>query len=351
MQCNRSVRKPRSCCGCNRIKICFNSRNVRFSSQTKDWLGFYENPARLWLCRLLSCAAFMNKPLCIIIDTDVGDDIDDALALAVALRSPEVRVVGVTTVFRDGPRRALLSREVLNLFGGQQVPVFAGCSEPMLPQWDSFPGGRGLGRQFEALDPGLKWDDRRHAVDFLIQTAREFIERGEELTFVPIGALTNIAIALRLAPDIAPHIKIRAMGALWSRPQWEWNILCDPEAAAMVLSSGADLTFVSFDVTEQCVLSGEQEAQFAGSAHAGARFLGELIPLWGHKITLHDPLTILTLFSDLVSFETMRLEVVLNGDNRGVTQRVEGVPNARVSTQVEVEKAKNLFLERILKAS
>ncbi len=293
----------------------------------------------------------MDKPISIIIDTDVGDDIDDALALAVALRSPEVRVVAVTTVFRDGPRRALLSREVLNLFGGQDVPVFAGCSEPILPRWNTFPGGQGLGRQFEALDPNLKWNDTRHAVDFLIQTAREFIARGEELTFVPIGALTNIAIALRLAPDIAAHVKIRSMGALWSRNQWEWNILCDPEAAAMVLSSGADLTFVSFDVTEQCVLSKEQEAQFSSSPHAGARFLGELIPLWGHKITLHDPLTVLTMFADLVSFEPMRLEVVLNGENRGVTERVEGAPNARVSTQVKVEDAKNLFLERVLKAS
>lgn len=292
----------------------------------------------------------MDKPLAIIIDTDVGDDIDDALALAVALRCPEVRVVGVTTVFRDGPRRALLSRQVLDLFGGQDVPVFAGCSEPMLPVWDTFPGGRQLGRQFEALDPALEWSGTRHAVDFLIETARDFALRGEALTFVTIGALTNIAIALRLAPDIIPHIKIRAMGALWSRPHPEWNILCDPEAAAMVLSSGADLTFVSFDVTEQCVLSPEQEARFAASTEAGARFLGELIPLWNHKITLHDPLTVLTLVADLVSFEPTRLEVVLNGqgEGRANTRRIEGTPNALISTQVKVEEAKNLFLERVL---
>lgn len=290
----------------------------------------------------------MDKPLSIIIDTDIGDDIDDALALGVAAASPEVNLVGVTTVFRDAPLRAILARQVLELFEKSDVPVVAGCSEPLLPGWETFPGGRQLGRQFETLDAKAQWNDRRHAVDFLIETARDFVARGEQLTLVPIGALTNIAIAFRLAPDIVSGVKVRAMGALWSRPHPEWNILCDPEAAEAVLRSGADLTFVSFDVTEQCVLSPEQEAQFAASKHAGARFLGELIPLWGHKITLHDPLTVLTLFSDLVEFEPMRLEVVLSGEERGVTRRSEGAPNALVSTQLKVEDAKNLFLERVL---
>lgn len=290
----------------------------------------------------------MNKPLSIIIDTDVGDDIDDALALAVALNSPELNLVGVTTVFRDAPRRALLARQVLGLFNRSDVPIFAGCSDPLLPQWDAFPGGRQLGRQFEALDPQAQWDERRHAVDFLISTARQFRTRGEELTFVPIGAMTNIALAFRLAPDIVPFIKIRAMGALWSRPEPEWNIRCDPEAAAMVIESGAEVTLVSFDVTEQVVLSDEQNQRFFDSSHEGARFLGDLIKLWQHPVRLHDPLTVLTLFHDLVEFEPMRLEVGLCGENRAVTKRVEGAPNARVSTQVQVEEAKELFLERVL---
>jgi len=290
----------------------------------------------------------MNPPHSILIDTDVGDDIDDALALAVALRSPEVRLVGVTTVFRDAPRRALLAREVLDRFGGQSVPVFAGCSLPILPDWENFPEGRKLGRQFEALDQSAHWEEPRHAVDFLVATAREFATRREELTLVSIGAMTNIALALRLAPDIASTLKIRSMGALWSRAEAEWNILCDPEAAAIVLSSGADVTLVSFDVTEQVVLSDEQTAQFSDSKHDGAQFLGDLIRLWQHRIFLHDPLTILTLFADLVAFEPMRLAVDLCGENRGVTRRVEGAPNARVSTSVQVEDAKNLFLERVI---
>ncbi|RYX85180.1 hypothetical protein EON83_06180 [bacterium] len=285
--------------------------------------------------------------LSIIIDTDIGDDIDDALALAVALRSPEIEVVGVTTVFRDAPRRALLAREVLNLFGREDVPVFAGCSQPMMPDWENFPDGQKLGRQFEALDESLQWTETRHAVDYIIDTARNFSARGKQLTLVTIGALTNIAIAFHLAPDIIPVVKIRLMGGLWSRPEKEWNIWCDPEAAARVLGSGADLTFVSFDVTEQVVLSDEEAQLFVDSTETAPRFLGDLIKLWGHKVTLHDPLTVLTLFSDLVSFEPMCLRIPLRGEERALTERIEGEPNALVSIQVNVDDAKKLFLERV----
>ncbi|BCM91036.1 pyrimidine-specific ribonucleoside hydrolase RihB [Abditibacteriota bacterium] len=290
----------------------------------------------------------MADKISIILDTDIGDDVDDALALTVALRSPEIEVVGVTTVFRDAPRRALLAREVLRLLGRTDIPVYAGCSQPLLPDWENFPGGQKLGRQFEALDATLKWEEPRHAVDYLIQTAREFAKRGETLTFVPIGALTNIALAFHLAPDIVSAVKVRLMGGLWGRGDKEWNIWCDPEAAAMVLGSGAHLTFVSIDVTEQVVLSDEETQRFSNSTHPAARFLSDLIKLWGHKVTLHDPLTVLTLFSDLVTFEPMRLQVPLCGEKRALTERIEGVPIALVSTHVKVEDAKEVFLERIL---
>ncbi len=290
----------------------------------------------------------MTDKISIILDTDIGDDVDDALALAVALHSPEIEVVGITTVFRDAPRRALLTREVLRVFGRSDIPVFAGCSQPLLPDWENFPGGKQLGRQFETLDAAVQWDESRHAVDYLIQTAREFAGRGERLTLVPIGALTNIALAFHLAPDIVSSVSVRLMGGLWGRADKEWNILCDPEAAAMVLGSGADLTLVTIDVTEQVVLSDEQNQRFFDSAEPGARFLGELIKLWGHRVVLHDPLTILTLFSDLVTFERMRLQVPLCGEKRAQTERIEGVPNALVSTEVKAEDAKELFLERVL---
>ena len=285
----------------------------------------------------------------IILDTDIGDDIDDALALTVALNSPELNFLGVTTVFRDAPRRALLAREVLRLLNREEVPVIAGCSEPLLPDWENFPDGQKLGRQFEALDSNLKWDDARHAVDFIIETARDFAARGETLTLVPIGALTSIALAFHLAPDIVSKCRIVMMGGKWGDDFPEWNILCDPEAAAMVFRSGADLTMVGLDVTTQCVLSKEQEQMFHDSPNAHARFLGKLIQLWGHPVMLHDPLTVLTLFTDVVKFAPKQLEIGLHGEKiRARTIEVEGEPNVAAAVEVDVERAKQLFLERVL---
>lgn len=287
----------------------------------------------------------------IILDTDIGDDIDDALALTVALNSAEIKVVGVTTVFRDAPRRAILAREVLRLLNRNEVPVFAGCSEPLLADWENFPGKKELGRQFEEIDPNLTWDEPRHACDFIIETARQFAARGETLTLVTIGALTNIALAFHLAPDIVSLVKIVMMGGQWGEDFLEWNIRCDPEAAAMVFQSGADISMVGLDVTLQCVLSKEQERMFHDSPHEHARFLGRLIQLWEHKVTLHDPLTVLTLFSDVVQFEPKHLTVGLHGDKiRARTLPGEGKPNVSAAVKVDVERAKSLFLERALAA-
>ncbi len=298
----------------------------------------------------------MNNPLHgagatpIILDTDIGDDIDDALALAVALNSPEVELVGVTTVFRDAGRRAILARRLLELMNRDDVPVFAGCSQPLLPDWSNFPGGQAVGRQFETLGPDDKWNATRHAVDFLIQTARSFAAQNRKLTIVTIGALTNLALAFQLAPEITQHCRVAMMGGQWSEDFAEWNILCDPEAAAMVFRSGADLTMVGLDVTLRCVLSKEQEAMFSASPHSHARFLGQLIELWGHQVTLHDPLTILTLFSDVVRFEPRHLQVGLHdARSRARTQVLEGAPNVSAGVEVDAERAKSLFLERALR--
>ncbi len=291
------------------------------------------------------------QPRSIIIDTDIGDDIDDALALVVALHSPEIEVVGVTTVFRDAPRRAILTRELLRLLKREEVPIVAGCSMPLLTDLANFPsGGPNVGRQFEALDPNLSWDDARHATDFIIATARSFGARGETLTLVPIGALTNIALAFHLAPDIVASCQIVMMGGCWREPRAEWNIKCDPEAAAMVFRAGADINMVGIDVTVQCVLDDAQVQQFRDSSREHARFLGRLIDLWSHPVTLHDPLTVLTIFTDLVKFEPKRIEIGLSGDERARTLVVEGEPNCRVAVEVDAERAKALFLERVLAA-
>ena len=143
--------------------------------------------------------------------------------------------------------------------------------------------------------------------------------------------------------------RIVLMGGQWSKPGNEWNIRCDPEAAAIVFNSGADITMVGLDVTRQCVLSDEQVEQFkiAGTPRAG--LLYDLIKLWKHQVTLHDPLTLLTLFDDCVQFESKCIQVELYDERRGDTVVIDGPPNCRVATTVDVDRAVNLFMERVLK--
>jgi inosine-uridine nucleoside N-ribohydrolase len=116
----------------------------------------------------------------------------------------------------------------------------------------------------------------------------------------------------------------------------------------MVFSSGASITMVGLDVTLQCVLSDSQVADFRAADKSHAHFLADLIALWAHPVTLHDPLTLLVLFDDCVKFEPKDIEIGLCGNARGLTIMSEGEANCRVAVAVDVERAKSVFMERVL---
>jgi purine nucleosidase len=290
-------------------------------------------------------------PIPLVLDTDIGDDVDDALALAIALNSPEIELRGVTTVFRDAPRRAQLAREVLRL-AEREVPVVAGASAPLLQPFSAISGGAQLGRQFETLkdvppETLSTETSSLHAVEFLRSQILEAHQAGQKLTIAPIGPLTNIALLFSMYPDVVPLCRLVVMGGYWSKASAEWNILCDPEAAHIVFRAGAELSMVGLDVTLRCQLNEAQVADIRAHSEQRVRFLGELIDLWGHVVTLHDPLTLLTLFDDCVRFEPKRIEVKLDAEQRAHTVVVEGEPNAQVAVDVDVERAVALFLERL----
>jgi inosine-uridine nucleoside N-ribohydrolase len=285
-------------------------------------------------------------PIPLVLDTDIGDDVDDALALAIALNSPEIELRGVTTVFRDAPRRAQLAREVLKL-ADRDIPVVAGASAPLVQSFEEIPNGSQLGRQFETLGDLPVKESSIHAVEFLRQQIFEAQQAGQKLTLAPIGPLTNIALLFAMHPEVVPLCRLAIMGGYWKEASAEWNILCDPEAAHRVFRSGADITMVGLDVTRRCQLNDEQVAQIRSHPEKRVRFLGELIDLWSHVVTLHDPLTLLTLFDDCVQFELKRIDVKLCGEERAHTVVIDGEPNARVAVDVDVECAVSLFMERI----
>lgn len=287
----------------------------------------------------------------IILDTDIGDDIDDALALAVILNSPEFELRGVTTVFRDAPRRAQLTEYLLHFWNRDDVPVEVGSSRPLLQVFNPK-----LGKQFEILEYSNDTAPSQH-----IETATSFLwhaiaGEGTKPTIVPIGPLTNIALLLARAPEVAKHIRIVLMGGMWNREaknfKAEWNILCDPEAAEIVFRSGAEIKIIGLDVTLQCVLREEHVQQIANHDSPRSKVLARLIELWMSETnrppTLHDPLAVLTLFSDCVRFEPMNIGVELCGEERGQMRVLDGAPNAEVAVAVDAARAIDLFMQRVL---
>lgn len=287
------------------------------------------------------------NPQPIILDTDIGDDIDDALALAVILNSPELQLRGVTTVFRNAPRRAILTRKVLEAWNRADVPLASGISKPLLEAFDPK-----LGAQFQILDDDVLEEPLPHAVDFLVSSIAADDDQSDDqstLTLVPIGPLTNIATAIVREPELVARTRIVLMGGFWKADYAEWNIKCDPEAAAIVFNSGAQIDMVGLDVTNRCQLTPAHVEQFAAKGTPRATLLHQLIGLWeGERVTLHDPLAVLTLFSDVVKWEERRIEVALCGPDRGKTLIIDGEPNCRVAVDVDVEAALELFMQRVL---
>ncbi len=197
----------------------------------------------------------------IIIDTDPGQD--DAVAILLALASPEIEVLGLTAVAGNVPLHLTSrnARMVCELAGRTDIPVFAGCDAPLerkLVTAEHVHGKTGLDGP-DLPEPTMALQDR-HAVDFIIDTLRA--EPAGTVTLCPLGPLTNIASAFRRAPDIIDRVQeIVLMGGAYFEvgnytPAAEFNIYVDPEAAAEVFASGIPLVVMPLDVTHKALVTG-----------------------------------------------------------------------------------------------
>lgn len=281
----------------------------------------------------------------IILDTDIGDDIDDAFALALAISSPELELVGVTTVHGPVEKRARIARKILNWAGRTDIPVipgFRGCGAPEHePNQAAWANGVGLQPPAQA------------AVDYILQEVEEY---AGEVTVVAIGALSNLSRCMVEEPDVAQDMaelvimggSVRKGYAGALEPVAEYNIACDPEAAARVFNSGAKLTVVPLDATGTLMLPDKHLQAIRASNGPLALALKELMPLWQtggqQRPVLHDPLTVaLTFDRSLGRFEEMRLDVT--GD--GLTVATEGEPNTSVCVEADGERLFGLVAGRI----
>lgn len=212
----------------------------------------------------------------VILDTDIGDDIDDAYALALLVQLPNARLLGVTTTYGETQKRAELAAKLLHVYGRDDVPVFAGRA-----------GSAKMGRQYDWAQgfhsPSLKSEE---AVAFLKRT----LDRNPgQVTLIGIGALTNISDLLTRYPEVKPKIKrIVIMGGSvylgynnQAPPGVEWNIKCDPPAAKTVYSSGVPLVMAGLEVTTMMQFDAERQRKLFSAGTPMTDALAALTRIWG----------------------------------------------------------------------
>jgi len=230
----------------------------------------------------------------VVLDTDIGTDIDDAWALGYALKSPSFELLGVTVADADTPQRAKLACKLLDRLGRTNVPVAVGRQTPAVPP-DRVDYQFTWAEDFQSYKPVAT-----PAVDFLADIIRR--NRGE-ITLVAVGPLQNIGDLVRRHPDVVPIVKrvVLMSGSIgpnaWSSaPMAEWNVkLAIPEAQA-VYAAAWPLTIVPLDSTTYVRLEDGEREKLRNTGTPLARALEALLRLWtegpAERMTLHDQLAI-----------------------------------------------------------
>ena len=255
----------------------------------------------------------------ILFDTDIGSDIDDALALLLLLEIPRVELVGVTTVYGCTDIRAKVAKKILDA-AGHPAPVIAGCCVPFespLPVWHAGTEGKGILSDEEFAAPLAAMGIATGAEEFIID---EVERHGGNLTILCLGALTNLAAALRRQPSLKSRLgTVFFMGGGvtfrqppppvlepggWYMAEASHNVRCDVRAAQEVFCSGIPMTILTNDVTTRVWWDGPSvQRLIAATAPPEAIAVGRLLDVWlkyrssifGRRITgtcPHDPLTV-----------------------------------------------------------
>jgi len=305
----------------------------------------------------------------VILDVDTG--VDDALAIILALRSPELELKGILTVSGNVhvSQTTANTLTVLDFLEAPPIPVAAGAAAPLARPGitaGDVHGGDGLGGVAGRF-PSSRRAVTEDAVGFLLEAISR---QPEQLTLIATAPLTNIALAIE--KDVQTMRKLRALFVMGGAvrvpgnvgPVSEFNFAVDPEAAAIVLEAGLPLTLVPLDVTERVVLTRQllDGASPAGKPHAFVeaivaatmafhRMRGE-----GEGIVLHDPLAVgVALDSSMVRREPMALAVETRGALTAgmavadLRRRCRAAPTADVCVEVETERFLHLFTERVLR--
>jgi len=279
----------------------------------------------------------------VLLDTDIGSDIDDAVCLAYLLAQPECELLGITTVTGEAEKRAMLA-SVLCKVASKEVPIFPGAEKPLL-----VPQKQNLAPQAMALQ---KWPHERRfprgeAVEFLRRTIHE---HPGEIVLLAIGPLTNVGLLFAVDPEIPSLLKALVMmcGVFTNRlagvGPLEWNAMGDPHATAMVYRATVNVhRSVGLDVTCQVNMDARQVRD---------KFQFDLLQpvldfarVWFQQrdtITFHDPLAAATIFDDQICvFKKGTVEVELMSERlKGFTHWKPNGSNARHEVALKVDSAR-----------
>jgi purine nucleosidase len=301
----------------------------------------------------------MNPPCPVLLDTDVGTDVDDAIAIALTLASPEIDLRAVTIVSGDTQLRGRIAKKLLTLGGRPQVHVAAGVREPVLRQRNFLWLGH-EGQRIVNSDEELHLANS-HAVDLLIDTVLR-----ERPHVVAIGPLSNLAVAIMKEPAVitsVPHLTV--MGGLLhcdpDMPLLDYNLGSDAEAAMVVLSAGIPTTLVPVDVTCKVFLTAADLARLRGAGSQLVQMLCDAIEIWTPLqralssfqpeavAFLHDPLTMAVLIEpSLVTFERLRLRpAIVDGNFKLISD--PGAPQLEFATAVDAHRFTEFLLDRLLR--
>lgn len=282
----------------------------------------------------------------VLVDTDIGNDIDDSLAIAYLLREPECRLMGITTVSGQPELRAMLAKKMCRDLGKPDVPIFPGIADPLLGN-----NRQPHTTQTDVLGAGeTDVFPQNAAIDFMRKTIRE---NPGEISLLAIGPLTNLAVLFsvdREIPGLLKELVIMGGDFLRQNTTAEWNIVCDPVAAAMVYQTDVAIhRSIGLNVTLQVKMDGEEAKQhFSGNFPPLIR---EYIPIWLQKrkyIIFHDPLAAMTLFDDRIcGFRKGRPEVILppGTPNAGKIVFHEGMQNIEVADRVNADRALRTYFQ------
>jgi len=297
----------------------------------------------------------------ILLDCDPGHD--DAIALMLALASPEVELLGVTTVAGNQTLDKTTANAIrlLEFAGRADVPVAAGADRPLVREQyvASYVHGE-TGLDGPDLPPPQSSPVERHAVDFLADKIRE---TGGDVTLVPTGPLTNVALMLALHTDARPARIVLMGGAIAEgnvTPAAEFNIWADPEAAARVFGSGIDVTMVGLDVTHRALFTNAHVERLTGRV---GRMVAELLEFYGHfhkevynfdGSPIHDAVAVAHVIrDDLIKTEHLNTEIDVESELcRGRTvvdvwRRSGRDPNSHVGVDIDSDGFLDLLIERL----